>query len=145
MIPEPRRHTESIRPLDEGASLHAQAQPVPLAPRLGTLLRAGTWIVDGAAVVGSLLAVVGHPAALPALAAAWLVLLHASGAYRRGLGYPLGAELKTMAVAALFGGLLLLQFAPAAGLQLQRTGASALAVPVVLFLFGRVVLRATSE
>jgi len=144
VTPEPRRHTQSVWPLDE--ELRERAAIPSETPRLGVLLQAGTGVVDAAAVVGSLLVLgLGRSPFLPALAVAWLLLLRTAGAYRRGLGYPLGAELKTMSVAALFGGLLLLQLGPTVGLQIQRTGASALAVPVVLFLFGRVVLRGTSE
>jgi exopolysaccharide biosynthesis polyprenyl glycosylphosphotransferase len=81
------------------------------------------------------------PIAVPALAAAWLVLLRQWGAYRRGLGYPLGAELKAIGLASISGALLLLQFGPTVGLEPQVSAVRATLLPIGLFAGSRILLR----
>ena len=117
--------------------------------RLGSWLRAGTFAVDGTAVVCALLWLDAIPAAprpyaLPPLAFAWLVLLRAWGAYRRGIGYRLTSELKTMFLSGFSGALLLLQLGPWLGLHVHATTGSAIGVPVAMLAAGRLALRGAS-
>ena len=114
--------------------------------RLGRLLRAGTLVTDGVALASALL-VVGAvhgslaPVQLGLLTGGWLLVLRAWGAYRRGLGYSLGAEAKTIVLAALTGSLVLLALGPEVGVAPSRSTAVALAAPVAFLAFGRLALR----
>ena len=128
--------------------LEPREQRVPGAQRIGSLLRAGTFVVDAAAVTGALLflGISAQRASVPvgaAVVAAWLLVLRAWGAYRRGLSYPLTAEAKAIVLAGISGSLLLLQVGPALGIAVAHSGALAVLAPVAFLLFGRVVLRIT--
>ena len=113
--------------------------------RLGTWLRAGTLAGDATAAACALLWLeAAPPLALPLLAAAWIVLLRAWGAYERGLGYPLATELKTIFLGGFSGSLLLLQLGPWIGLHVHASTGVAIAVPVALLAAARLTLRAAS-
>jgi exopolysaccharide biosynthesis polyprenyl glycosylphosphotransferase len=120
----------------------------PAPNRLGAWLRAGTVAADLTAAASAVLLiepVSTHrlPLAVPALALAWLVLLRQWGAYRRGLGYPLGAELKAIGLGGVSGALLLLQLGPSVGLHPQASAVEATLLPVALFAGSRLLLRGT--
>src|SRR5207249_1601754 len=109
-------------------------------------LRAGTVSADLTAAASAVLFVQPTapkylPLSVPLLALAWLVLLRQWGAYRRGIGYPLGAELKTMALAGLSGSLLLLQLGPLVGLHPMGSAAKTILLPIGLFAGSRILLR----
>jgi hypothetical protein len=89
-------------PLDVALAAQAAADSArneaTVRNRLGSWLRAGTVATDATAAAWAVLLIEPAsthylPIAVPVLALAWLVLLRQWGAYRRGLGYPLGAEL----------------------------------------------------
>jgi exopolysaccharide biosynthesis polyprenyl glycosylphosphotransferase len=114
--------------------------------RLGSWLRAGTVAADVTAAACAVLFI--EPVStryltivVPALALAWLVLLRQSGAYRRGIGYPLGAELKAIGLASVSGALLLLQLGPSVGLEPQVSAVEATLLPIGLFACSRILLR----
>jgi exopolysaccharide biosynthesis polyprenyl glycosylphosphotransferase len=114
--------------------------------RLGSWLRAGTVAADltAAACAALLIEPVStryFALAVPVLSVAWLVLLRQWGAYRRGIGYPLGAELKAIGLASVSGSLLLLQLGPSVGLESQVSAVEATLLPVGLFAGGRILLR----
>ena len=114
--------------------------------RLGAWLRAGTVATDATAAACAVLLIEPAstrylPVAVPALALAWLVLLRQWGAYRRGIGYPLGAELKAIGLASVSGALLLLQLGPSVGLVPQVSAVEATLLPIGLFAGSRILLR----
>ena len=121
------------------------------ASRLGRILQAGTVVTDFVALCAALfyldLAVEPGLAATapPILALAWLLLLEAWGGYRRGLGYSLADEAKSVVLAAFSGALLLLQFGPALGLATGRSSLAAIGVPIVLLALSRAVLRVVGD
>jgi len=129
----------------------AGAQPadtqLAVASRLGRILQAGTVVTDAVALAAALfyLDLATDPqlaaTAPPILALAWLLLLEAWGGYRRGLGYSLADEAKSVILAAFSGALLLLQFGPALGLATERSSFEAIGIPIALLALSRTVLR----
>jgi exopolysaccharide biosynthesis polyprenyl glycosylphosphotransferase len=118
----------------------------PAPNRIGSWLRAGTVAADFTAAACAVLLIepvsTRHlPIAVPVLALTWLVLLRQWGAYRRGIGYPLGAELKAVGLAGVSGALLLLQLGPSIGLSPQVSAVEAAALPLALFAGSRILLR----
>jgi exopolysaccharide biosynthesis polyprenyl glycosylphosphotransferase len=130
------------------AAAGAAVQSGTQSRRLGAWLRAGTLAVDLTAVTCALVwldALSGrHPYALLPLAAAWLLLLRAWGAYRRGIGYRLTTELKTIVLSGFSGALMLLQFGPWLGVHINASTGAAVAVPVAMLGAGRLALRGAS-
>jgi exopolysaccharide biosynthesis polyprenyl glycosylphosphotransferase len=117
--------------------------------RLGVWLRAGTIATDVTAAACALLWLditggISLGFAVPPLALGWLVLLRAWGAYRRGIGYSLSAEIKTMVLGAFSGSLILLQLGPLAGLHVRAGTGVAIGIPIALLSFGRLLLRVAS-
>ncbi|HVP76130.1 MAG TPA: sugar transferase [Gaiellaceae bacterium] len=114
--------------------------------RLGVWLRAGTVATDATAAACAVLLIESAstrylPLVVPALALGWLVLLRQWGAYRRGLGYPLGTELKAIGLASVSGALLLLQLGPSVGLRPQVSAVEATLLTIGLFAGSRILLR----
>ena len=141
-------------PLDVALAARARAaadgapDESPAPNRLGAWLRAGTVAADLTAAASAVLLIVPAstrwlPLAVPALALGWLLLLRQWGAYRRGLAYPLGAELKAVGLAGVSGALLLLQLGPSVGLSPQVSAVEATLLPIALFAGSRLLLRGT--
>jgi exopolysaccharide biosynthesis polyprenyl glycosylphosphotransferase len=139
-------------PLDVALAARARAAgdgargEAPAKNRLGSWLRIGTVAADATAAACTLLLIepvsTHHlPIAVPVLTLAWLLLMRQWGAYRRGIGYPLGAELKAIGLASLSGALLLLQLGPSVGLEPQVSAVEATLLPIGLFAGSRLLLR----
>ena len=139
--------------LDQALQRHARELVAPAqaqlatASRLGRILQAGTVATDavalGAALVYLDLTSQFRSAAVVTLVLtfSWLFLLEAWGGYRRGLGYSLADEVKSVFLAAFSGTLLILQFGPAIGLETERSGFEAIAAPILLLTLSRAGLR----
>jgi hypothetical protein len=138
--------------LRERARAVGDAGPAPVraySHRIGMWLRTGTVAADATALACSMLwlgvAAPGRmPLVLPPLTLAWLLLLRSWGAYRRGIGYTLSAELRTIALSGFSGALLLLQLGPWVGLHVTASTGAAIGIPVALLGAVRILLRGTS-
>ena len=114
--------------------------------RLRQLFRVAPVMLDAIAVTASLLVLgVSRPnqnwLVIPALTIASLLLIRSFGGYRRGLGYSLAAEAKSLSFAGFVGALALLQLGPLADIRTASSTQGALALSIVLLLLGRSALR----
>jgi exopolysaccharide biosynthesis polyprenyl glycosylphosphotransferase len=138
--------------LRERARAAGAAGPAPVrasSHRIGMWLRTGTIAADATAAACAMLWLgvatpSRMPLVLPPLTLAWLLLLRSWGAYRRGIGYSLSAELRTIALAGFSGALLLLQLGPWVDVRVTASTGAAIGIPVALLGAVRILLRGTS-